>query len=168
MRVYLCGPMTDKTPEEADGWRGHATNRLILAGFKVSSPMRQKGMLTKNERMGSDYTKYGNVAELRVQSIFTRDRFDVRHADFVLANMSELGVAWNAAGEPVGIPSIGSDAEIFWSVEWDTPVLLIAPPGNPYELHPFLRAAQNVIRFDTLDEAIDWLINNESIYIEEV
>jgi hypothetical protein len=160
--------MTDKTPEEADGWRGHAAARLNKAGFLTSSPMRQKGMLTKGERMGSDYTKYGNVAELRSQSILTRDRFDVRHADFVLANMSELGVAWNSAGEKVGIPSIGSDGEIFWSLEWDIPVILIAPPGNPYELHPFLRAAQGIIRFDTLDEGIDWLIQNESIYIEEV
>ena len=130
--------------------------------------------------MGSDYTKYGPVAELRAQSIFARDRFDVSHADALLANMSELGMAWKMdfpghgrevpppVFEAQGIPSIGSDFEIAWAIEWDKPVVLIAGPGNPYEQHPFLRGAHNIVRFDTLDEGIDWLINNLGIYTEEV
>jgi hypothetical protein len=169
MFVYLCGPMTENTPEQADGWRQEAKEFLRKAGFNISSPMREKGMLTKAERMGMTYDKYGDVPELRAQSILARDQFDVRHADILLANMIELGVAYRHEKigfyeDEVQIPSIGSDWEMQLAYELRIPIVLIAPPGNPYAEHPFLRGASNIIRFDTMQPGLDWIERNLGLY----
>lgn len=157
--------MTENTPEQADGWRQEAASRLEKMGFLTSSPMREKGMLTKRERMGATYDKYGDVPELRAQSIFARDQFDVRHADVVLANMTECGTAYRySTNTPVLIPSIGSDFEMAWAIVLNTPIVLIAPDSNPYAEHPFLRGASNLIRFDVMSDGIDWIGRNLRIY----
>lgn len=174
MFIYLCGPMTENTPEQADNWRRLASTQLRKAGFHISSPMRVTSMLAKSERIGAIYEKYGDVPELRPQAIVTRDQFDVRHADIVLANMTELGKAWREEGrihtkeyriENVRIPSIGSDFEIAWALILNTPVVLIAPDGNPYAEHSFLTGSSNVIRFKQLEEGINWIVSNMSIYL---
>ncbi len=165
MRVYLCGPMTDNTPEQANQWRDVAATQLEEAGFKTSSPMRLKGILARGKRMGSTYKQYGDIPELTPASIFTRDQFDVRHADVILANMTELGTAFRLGDEVVTLPSIGSDFEIAWALMLNKPVILIAPDGNPYAEHPFLTGASGIVRFKQLDEGINWIIRNLSIYL---
>ena len=172
MYIYLCGPMTENTPEQADGWRQEAEKQLRSAGFRVSSPMRNKGMLSKGERMGMKYEKYGDVPELRAQAIFARDQFDVRQADALLANMTEVGRAYRYSRPyyknevaDVPIPSIGSDFEIAWAYILNKPVILVAPDGNPYAEHPFLLGAANIIRFDTLQQGLDWIKMNLNIYV---
>ena len=170
-RIYLCGPMAENTPEQAGGWRLDAAAVLKSVGFKTSSPMREKEMLKKGQRMGVNYKTYGDVPELTASSIFTRDQFDVRHADLVLANMTELGKGFRRdrvfKDTPIQIPSIGSDFEIAWAFMLNTPVVLIAPDGNPYAEHPFLAGMSSLIRFAEMNEGIAWIIKNFSIYLEE-
>lgn len=170
MIVYLCGPMTENTPEQADGWRQDAASLLHFQGFTVTSPMRGKDMFAKAERMGVDYKAYGKVPELTPPSIFARDQFDVRHADIILANMTELGKAYRRGKNPitdevVRIPSIGSDFEIAWAFLLNKPVVLIAPDGSPYAHHPFLTGMSSLIRFDELDAGITWIVRNFNVYL---
>ncbi len=170
MFVYLCGPMAENTPEQADGWRQDAAVMLEMEGFKVSSPMRMKGMLKSDKVMGVHYEAYGDVPELTPPSIVTRDQFDVRHADVILANMTEVGTAVDENSIPsrwVKIPSIGSDFEIAWAIILNKPVVLIAPDGNPYADHPFLVGGSGIVRFKQLDEGINWIVRNFGIYTEE-
>ncbi len=160
--------MAENTPEQADGWRQLAAKMLATTGFKTSSPMRVKE-LTKGEVMGVNYQEYGDVPELRPESIVTRDQFDVRAADIILANMTEVGKAYRRGENPmtdegVLIPSIGSDFEIAWAILLNKPVVLIAPDGNPYAEHPFLVGASNTIRFKVLGEGITWIQRNFAIY----
>lgn len=159
--------MTENTPEQADGWRGEANTFLRDNGFHVSSPMREKQMLKSGKVMGMTYDSYGDVPELRAQSIFARDQFDVRHADIIFANMTEVGKATRADGSPVLVPSIGSDFEMAWAFLLAKPIILIAPDGNPYSEHPFLCGASNVIRFQTQVEGLNWIIRNLSIYLND-
>ena len=165
MIIYLCGPMAENTPEQADGWRQEAAKSLEPNGFTVSTPMRGKGMLEEDKRMGVHYEAYGKVAELTPPSIFARDQFDVRHADIILANMTELGWAYRHNDEGVQIPSIGSDFEIAWAFLLNKPVVLIAPNGNPYAEHPFLVGMSNLVRFDEMSEGITWIVRNFSVYL---
>ena len=164
MIVYLCGPMAENTPEQADGWRQEAASLLGLKGFTVTSPMRGKEMLERKKVMGVHYESYGQVPELTSPSIFARDQYDVRHADIILANMTELGQAYRN-GREVSLPSIGSDFEIAWAFILHKPVVLIAPDGNPYAEHPFLKGMSSLVRFDTMEEGIAWIVQNFSIYL---
>ena len=122
-------------------------------------------MFEKDERMGVNYAKYGDVVELTPASIFTRDQFDVRHADVILANMTEVGTAFRLRDEIVNIPSIGSDFEIAWALMLNKPIILIAPDGNPYAEHPFLTGASGIVPFKQLEDGITWIIRNLSIYL---
>ena len=128
-------------------------------------------MLERKKVMGVQYESYGQVPELTPDSIFARDQFDVRHADLILANMTELGKGFRRdqafKDTPIQIPSIGSDFEIAWAFMLNTPVVLIAPDGNPYAEHPFLAGMSSLIRFAEMDEGIAWIIRNFSIYLEE-
>ena len=169
MIVYLCGPMAENTPEQADGWRQEAASLLVKNGFAVTSPMRGKGMLERKKVMGVHYESYGQVPELTPASIFARDQFDVRHADIILANMTELGRAYRHSStryhEQVFLPSIGSDFEIAWAFMLHKPVVLIAPDGNPYAHHPFLKGMSSLVRFDTMEEGISWIARNFNVYL---
>lgn len=172
MFIYLCGPMAENTPEQAGGWRIEASDALEEAGFHISSPMREKQMLKGGKRMGVHYETYGNVPELTPPSIITRDQFDVRSADIILANMTEVGKAFRYGERPftnkaVFIPSIGSDFEIAWAFLLHKPIVLIAPEGNPYAEHPFLKGMSGLVRFERIDEGIDWIVRNFSIYLEK-
>ena len=121
-------------------------------------------MLERKKVMGVHYESYGEVPELTPPSIFARDQFDVRHADIILANMTELGQAYRD-GRIVQIPSIGSDFEIAWAFLLNKPVVLIAPDGNPYAHHPFLNGMSSLVRFDTMEEGIAWISRNFSVYL---
>ena len=174
MIVYLCGPMAENTPEQANGWRQEAASLLGSKGFTVTSPMRGKGMLESKKVMGVHYESYGQVPELTPPSIFARDQFDVRHADIILANMTELGTAhrhdWSHFNtklntKTVLLPSIGSDFEIAWAFMLHKPVVLIAPDDNPYAHHPFLKGMSSLVRFDTMEEGISWIARNFNVYL---
>lgn len=155
MKVYLCGPMAATTPETANGWRLATFDLLEPRGFTVVSPMREKDMLVQGTVMGVDYSMYGEVPELRAQSIFTRDQFDVYNSDIILANFTDLGVA--ADGSP--IPSLGSDFEMAWGFLLRKPLVLVAPADNYYRRHPFSISAASIM-FDTLEPACDWIVRN--------
>lgn len=157
--VYLCGPMAANTHEQANGWRLKAFDILAPQGITVVSPMREKDMFDNSTLMGVDYSLFGDVPELRASSIFTRDCYDVDHANIILANFTDLGVA--KSGE--AIPSLGSDMEMARAEVRGIPIVMVAPEGNYYRKHPFSLVCADII-FDTLDEACVWIIKNFQPY----
>jgi len=143
MTVYLSGPMTGKTLDEAQEWREKATAVLAGKGMRVLSPLRGKTMtLPKDEplRAGS-YRR----ASIRDEALFCRDRNDVLTCDVVLCNL-----------ENADIVSIGSVSECIWAHEFRKFLVVILPKEGVHD-HAFVRVAATVI-VRSLDEGLNCVL----------
>ncbi len=140
--VYLAGPITGKSYEQATGWRRSITRRLI-PGIGAASPLRGKDYLSEETDLAHTYPKPLSTEP----AIVGRDFFDVREVKIVCLNL--LGTK---------VVSIGSMIEIGWAVAARTPLLLIMEAeGNPHD-HPFVRRAATW-RVDNAEEAV-FIINS--------
>lgn len=127
MLVYLCGPITGLTYQEARfGWRAEVATALSLHGIDTLSPMRWKDQLKDiNVISAAGYT--GHVLSSS-RGIITRDRFDTTRSDLIFCNF-------------LGAPdkSLGSAIEFGWADLGRVPVVMaIEEEGNPND-HCMLR-----------------------------
>lgn len=153
MRVYLCGHMTiGITAGQARGWRAIAMTRLRAEGFDTVSPMRGLESIEDDDPLGNlPEMSMGLSEEQGHDAAITRDLFDIQQADIVLANLVD------------DARTIGSIAEIAWAYLLRKPIVLIAKKGTAHADHPFMQGMKS-IRFETLDEGINWIINNLRVY----
>jgi hypothetical protein len=139
-KVYLSGPITGCTYEQATGWREEATRRL-WPDIRTFSPMR--GL---EDKVGHSYLDfYQDHPTQNQQSATARDRFDVRQSDLILVNL--LGALDRV--------SIGTIMEVAWADAFDK-FIIVAMEGddrNPH-YHAMVRAVSSIVVTD-LDEAID-------------
>jgi len=137
--VYLCGPITGMTLPEATNWR--RTVVAALAGeARFIDPTRDNSDTTRqSENAATRSLTAGRL--LHGKRTVTRDRFDVRRADLVLACF--LGAK---------TVSIGSVGEIFWADAMGKPVIVVREEDNLHN-HDMLNEIAGWI-FDNLDEAI--------------
>lgn len=158
--VYLCGPMTHLTFEEADDWRERATQELAPHGFTVISPLREVAALFRDGVMDLHYEKFVNSPELLPKPTLARDLFDVRRSDIILANMAGIphidSTWWN---DEMYVPSIGSDGEMMAGHLLGKVIVLAAPPDNPYRRHPFPLAWSDFI-CDSYLQGTHWIREN--------
>jgi nucleoside 2-deoxyribosyltransferase len=155
LKVYLAGPMTGLTLEEAEGWRERAADALTYektyyAGFdnpcvargrfECFSPLRGKEFL----RDAGEMTSAGPVQAGGDQGIYTRDRWDVMRADVVLANFTGARTV-----------SIGTMFELAWAAQAGKYTVVVMEPGNPHD-HAFVRQAASAV-FGKLDEALEYM-----------
>lgn len=121
--AYLAGPIAGLTHDGATDWRERAAE-LLAPEVVALSPMRGKAYLKHAGVIG-------NAPYLQPLSsdrgIVARDRFDVRRADLVIANLAGARAV-----------SIGSCVEFGWADAFGTPVLLVLNAGELHD-HPFLR-----------------------------
>lgn len=152
-RVYLCGPISGLTAEEAvNNWRTEAAFKLDhvtipgirssawplrLPRMRVLSPMRFKTNLPPGKLPPEGFTDLGPLYTNR--GIFGRDRNDVRTSDVVLA--------YFAGAERV---SIGSMIELGWADAWNIPVVAVLDPLHD---HVFVKQVATAVCKD-LDEAV--------------
>lgn len=86
--VYLAGPITHKTYDEARyGWREFVAAGL-MPGIRVLSPMRHEGHLAETLGDITDETGREHIMS-KPRTIFTKDKLDIQRADVVLANFLE-------------------------------------------------------------------------------
>lgn len=111
-RVYLAGPIGGLNYGGATYWRDDATQELAWRGITALSPMRGKSYLSGETKL--DATKYTQPLS-SPKGLTTRDRFDVRTCDLVLANL--LGATR---------VSIGTVIELAWADLLRTPVVLVS------------------------------------------
>lgn len=103
--VYLAGPISGLSFDDATTWRQHATDYFSVNGIDAISPLRGAG---------SQPDKYFNPNGERwtsMKAIVTRDHFDVKRCDAVLINFlgarriskgTMMEIAWaHAYGKPV-------------------------------------------------------------------
>lgn len=142
--VYLAGPISGLTYDDAEDWRTLAKASLALADIKAVSPLRAKDYLrdlsSAISGTGAEYQHLGVLSTPR--GVMTRDRYDATRCDALLVNL--LGA------ERV---SIGTVMEIAWADYCRTPIVVaIEPSGNPHE-HMMIAEAIG-FRVPTLSEAL--------------
>ena len=141
--VYLAGPMTGQTFEEATAWREWATEALWDEGFTVLDPSRGL-MFLKPESVVKD--AYADTTTENKHVVFVRDRFDSTRADILLMNL--------IGADRV---SIGSMMELAWShLSGKFPVVVMEKEGNPHQ-HAFVREATGIVLHD-LGDAVDYVV----------
>lgn len=142
MYVYLAGPITGCSYEEATEWRAYVTEKLERYA-RLLSPMRDKDFLIMEQNIEDHCEEWFTST---VRGIRTRDQFDVMRADVILANLLHAKK-----------PSIGTVCEIAWAHLLQKPIVLVMEDGNPHD-HGFIRDMANFI-VDDLDRAIQIVRN---------
>jgi len=144
LTIYLAGPMTGLDIDELYMLFHERAKRLTDAGFRVLHPL-----MGKEHLLGSGDVICGvrddTIASDR--AILGRDRWMVRKADIVLADLTN---AYSSA-------TLGTACEITWA--WDqrnTLVITIGLCKGHSMDHPFIRQASNHI-FATFEEAEEYL-----------
>jgi nucleoside 2-deoxyribosyltransferase len=140
--VYLCGPITGTSAAQAMTWRQDVAAALDVVA-EVIDPTRdavdyvQRSADAAAQRLTADRLRHA-------KGIVTRDRFDIRRSDLVLACF--LGAR---------AVSIGSVGEIFWADAMGKPVVIVREDDNPHN-------------HDMLNEIAGWIFADLGSAVEQV
>lgn len=141
-KVYLAGPITGESWEEANEWRVEVSNHFKdnypqLIGF---SPLRHKAYLQQEKKICDSYE---NMILSSQRGLFARDFNDVKTSHLVFVNLLNTKIV-----------SIGTVMEIAWADAFRIPIVLVMEKENNIHEHSMLREACP-FRVDTLDDGID-------------
>jgi nucleoside 2-deoxyribosyltransferase len=146
--VYLAGPITGLTYDEAIDWRGGVEKVLRDYGVHPLSPLRGKDYLRPlgvlddaGDMEKSAYAMNEDWPLSTPKGITVRDRNDVRTCDAVLVNL--LGA------ERV---SVGTVIEIAWADAYRVPSVIAMEKDNPHR-HAMINEVAGLIVPD-LDMAV--------------
>lgn len=133
-KVYLAGPISGLTYDEAQDWR-HAFAATMPLSIECYSPLRVKHFLREHGVLEQSYPHHPLSTD---RGIMTRDHNDVRTADALVVNLQDAPKA-----------SIGTIMEIAWAYAYGVPVIAILDEQHD---HPMIREAVG-FRVSSLDEA---------------
>lgn len=143
--IYLAGPISGLTyKESAHGWRQKFQREVdgrAWDDIDCVSPMRGKGFLDGEGPLKGDNNHPHPLASH--PGILTRDAWDVRRCDLMVACFLECG----------GRISIGTCCEFGLAHAFDKPIITIMEPGNVHE-HVFIRQMSGYI-VPTIEEAAE-------------
>jgi len=140
-KVYLAGVISGFNYAEANDWREDAKKELEKWDIVAASPMRWKDHLGREDKL--DVMGYASDVMSNTRGITTRDRWDVKTADVVIANLLNTKIA-----------SIGTCLEMAWADLQRTPIIAIMEPeGNPHE-HAMLSEIISY-RVETVEQALE-------------
>ena len=154
MQVYLSGPISDTSVDDASSWRDYAIKKLEAAGFVVRDPLRGKSFLSSQLTPGSEtkidresYEKLDNPL-LSDKALFRRDKLDVLSSDIVFCNFSEAKKA-----------SVGSIFELSLAEDHKKLVVIVLNKTAKEDSHdhPFVRES-GVIFYD-FEQALAYIIS---------
>lgn len=145
-KVYLAGPISGLTYDDAQEWREDASH-LLGPYIAAYSPLRAKSFLRSEGKLEGSYSN--PLASQR--GIMTRDHFDCQTSDAILCYL--LGVTK---------PSLGTVMEMAWAYAYKKPLVVVMEPGdcvfvppiNPHDGHPMILEAIDY-RVTTLEEGCD-------------
>lgn len=139
--VYLSGPISGCSEEQAGGWREYVTARLA-SGICVIDPMRDAVdfSVLSDERL-DDTARLRSLTHGR--EILVRNQTDIRRCDLLLVNF--------LSAQRVSIGSIG---EICWAEAFRKPVIIVRESHGNLHDHGLINAIA-CGRFDSLDLAIE-------------
>lgn len=118
--VYLAGPISGHTLDEANDWRIKAAEYLNSYDIGVLSPLRGKNCYLKDlVGNGTIADHYNNKLLSTQRGITVRDRNDVMTCDAILANLSDSKKV-----------SIGTVMEIAWADMLRKPIVVVMDESN--------------------------------------
>lgn len=143
--VYLAGPITGCTMGEAREWRAEVALELSNFGIIGISPLRCEPIV-EDARYGLSYPdpKFGTA-----QAIGSKNLFDVRHCDMVLAYLPMPSISQ-------GHQSWGTIIEIAWAFALEKPAILVTN-DLAVKQHPVIQACAGWM-LDNLDDGVETLI----------
>ena len=129
LQVYLSGPISGKSFEEATDWRKEVSIELHIAGFRVRDPLRGKSFSPMSHQKKINPKKYNSDSNptLSDKALKDRDKLDVLSSDIVLANFMD-------ATEK----STGTIFEIAWAEDHNKLVVVALPEKDTLHNHPFI------------------------------
>ena len=138
--VYLAGPISGCTREEANYWRDQCAKVLEDHGIEGRSPLRCEPLVGERYEANNPDPRFGTA-----RAIASKNLFDVQTCDFTLAYM------------PKHLPfSKGTLVELAWAKALNKPTILVTDdPGTSG--NPVVQACAGWI-VTTLAEATDILI----------
>jgi nucleoside 2-deoxyribosyltransferase len=141
MKVYCCHPISGMSADEVFGYYEEVVRELEGYGWEVLSPMHGKDVLrTEKKFRAADYRSPVSTNH----AIFNRDRWMVRQADVVFANLCGSKAV-----------SIGTMMELAWAADTGRHVVLCMEEGNVHR-HAFVLESADVV-FETEAEALAYL-----------
>lgn len=147
--VYLAGPITGCTWEEANDWRTTVIHNLGHANIKGISPLRCEPLVGSRYAMGYEDPKFGTS-----RSIAAKNFFDVQACDMLLAYMP---LTRREDGTTAGLPqqqhSKGTLCELAWGFALRKPTILVTDDLNLAQ-HPVVNACAGWL-LDNLEDGIE-------------
>lgn len=139
VRVYLVGPISGLSYQQAIDWRSRANQALAEHGIETICPLRNTEILEGEEALEQEYSAW---LWTQARAIVHRSLYDVRRSDAILANF--LGAQQR---------SMGSIVELAVAYERHIPIVVVMEQGNPHD-HIFIREMATVV-VDDLDSGIE-------------
>lgn len=145
--VYLAGPITGLSWEDANDWRNQVKNRLPRH-ISTLSPLRGKQYLEQRSTVdGKINDCYEDYPLSSSRGINTRDYWDCTRATVVFVNL--LGAK---------TVSIGTVMEIAWAYANKIPTILVMEESGNIHEHAMIRESVG-FRVPTLDMGVEILVS---------
>ncbi len=139
--VYLSGPISGCSLEEAQGWRSYVRQRLSPKISTIDPTRDAVDVSVSSEQDFDDSARYRQW--MHGKQILDRNRTDIAGCDLVLVNF--LGARRI---------SIGSVGEIFWADAFRKPVIVVRKSSHDLHDHGLINAIAIQI-VSSLDDAIE-------------
>ena len=143
-RIYLAGPMSGITVEEAQEWRDYVANELSIGSdnaIRCFSPLRGSAITVNSDGAIMD-SSINPAPSATNKAITVRDYLDCAKADLIFANF--LGAKKL---------SIGTIMEMGFGYAHRVPIIAVMEPDNIHGFHPMMKEAFTY-RFTNLEDAI--------------
>jgi len=141
MKIYLARPFTGHSYKEVAAYYKKCSKELTKYGYQILNPLTCKNFL-KNEK--SLKSGYFNHPAITPHAIFRRDKWMVKQADIVYANLLSSTKV-----------SIGVCFELAWANTYHKHTILAINQNNVYN-HAFLIEAADMT-FTKHEEVIKYL-----------
>jgi len=141
--VYLCGPITGLTYDQATEEREELVRRFAEHKVEALSPMRGKIFFLENRAQIIEAKGYDNVIATD-KAIINRDRNDVKSCGAMVADLRGCKRV-----------SIGSMVEFGWADAYRIPIITVMTEGfsdDPHD-HAFVHGLSTYVVHD-MEEAI--------------
>lgn len=139
--VYLAGRIEGLTFEQAADWRNLAAARFDEEGIDCYNPCDHVPLALRNGIITTENVRA--MGGFRADEIFAQDVFHLQNCNVFLVNLNN--------------PRIGTLIEL--GIAYTLQLTIVGFGGSPdLRKHPFIYKTIQVM-FDSLDEAVDFIIN---------